>query len=439
MFEPLLARITAAPVLIGQEQDMVFVTGLQQMIKQFSAFTPEQRQEMADAGYDEDFWLDEDSWMARFRPYRVREGILTIPVSGSLINDFGWTFAGWVTGYTYIRKAFERGLADPEVRGIVFKVNSPGGEVSGNFDLVDYLAQHRTEKPTLSVASDHAYSAAYNIASAASELTVSRTGGVGSIGVVAMHIDLSKYMEKLGINVTLVHAGKHKVDGNPYQPMPDDVKKRMQARIDTLYSIFITAVARNRDMDEQAVRDTEALTYGAEDAVKVGLADAVASFDDALADFAGKLAPSNGAFQMTEKDGNAPEATSEATKAQLAEQRQAGFDAGKAEGAAEGRKAERERIAAIMGCDEAKNRPASAFNLALKTDLSVDDAKVFLSAQPEETAKSATEMSAFERAMAQGNPNMTGTDSPVDPENPSPAAAILGDYRAAGGQVGTDK
>lgn len=434
MFEPLLARISAAPVLIGQGQDMVFVTGLQQMFEQYSAFSPEQRREMADAGYDEDFWPDEDSWMTHYRPYRVRDGILVIPVSGSLINDFGWVFEGWVTGYTYIWKAFERGLADPEVQGIVFKVNSPGGEVSGNFDLVDYLASNRAEKPTLAVAADHAYSAAYNIASIASEVKVSRVGGVGSIGVVTMHIDMSKYMEKLGIGVTFVHAGKHKVDGNPYQPLPDDVKKRMQARIDALYSIFISSVARNRDMDEQAVRDTEALTYGAEEAIKVGLADAVASFDDAMTAFAGKLAPNDGAFQMSKDNGNAPAATSEATQAQLDEQRQAGFDAGKAEGVAEGQKAERERIAAIMGSDEAKNRPASAFNLALKTGLTVDEAKEFLAAQPEEVAKAAAGMSAFERAMAKDNPEILGTAAATEQDD-DPAAAILGDYRAAGGQV----
>ena len=434
MFEPLLARISAAPVLIGQGQDMVFVTGLQQMFEQYSAFSPEQRREMADAGYDEDFWPDEDSWMSHHRPYRVRDGILVIPVSGSLINEFGWVFEGWVTGYTYIWKAFERGLADPEVQGIVFKVNSPGGEVSGNFDLVDYLASNRTKKPTLAVAADHAYSAAYNIASIASEVKVSRVGGVGSIGVVTMHIDMSKYMEKLGIGVTFVHAGKHKVDGNPYQPLPDDVKKRMQARIDALYSIFISSVARNRDMDEQAVRDTEALTYGAEEAIKVGLADAVASFDDAMTAFAGKLAPNDGAFQMSKDNGNAPAATSEATQAQLDEQRQAGFDAGKAEGVAEGQKAERERIAAIMGSDEAKNRPASAFNLALKTGLTVDEAKEFLAAQPEEVAKDAADMSAFERAMATDNPEILG-NTVASEQDDDPAAAILGDYRAAGGQV----
>lgn len=436
MFEQLLARMTETQVLVAPEGQATFVAGIQGMVRQYDGLSIEQREEMA-AAADDDFWPDEDSWMARHRPYRVRDGILTIPVSGSLISDFGWVFDGWVTGYDYIWRAYERGMDDPEVKGIVFKINSPGGEVSGNFDLVDFLASRRDEKPTLAAASDHAYSAAYNIAASASEVTVTRTGGVGSIGVVTMHIDLSEYMKKLGIGVTFVHAGKHKVDGNPYEPLKPEVKKRMQSRIYRLYSIFVSTVARNRGMDEQAIRDTEALTYSAEEGVSVGLADAVSSFDDAMAAFAGKLATSDGALQMTDSTKKPSAATSEATQEALDAARTEGFEAGKAEGRAEGVKAAHERFQGILGCEEAKARTAAALNLAVNTELPVDNAKVVLAGLPEEKQEVAPTKGSghFQAAMGKDNPEIdAGADTGSDGEDADASAAILRDFHAASGQ-----
>lgn len=436
MFEQLLARMVETNVLVAPEGQATFVAGIQGMARQYAEMTDAQRNEMAATDNDDGFWPEEDSWMAAYRPYRVQDGILTIPVSGSLINDFGWCFAGWVTGYNYIWRAVQRGMDDPEVKGIVFKINSPGGEVSGNFDLVDFIADQRGEKPFMAAASDHAYSAAYNIAAAADEVTVSRTGGVGSIGVVTMHIDLSEYMKRLGIGVTFVHAGKHKVDGNPYEPLKPDVKKRMQSRIDKLYSIFVSTVARNRGMEEQAIRDTEALTYSAEEGVEVGLADAVSSFDDAVAAFAGKLATSDGAFQMTDSSKKPNAATSEATQEALEAARTEGHEAGKAEGHAEGMQAERDRIQGILGCEEAKSRPASAFNLAVNSTLKVEEAQKVLAGMPEEKKEDAgdTGTSHFDKAMGKGNPEIdAGDDGAGGGKEEDASKSILSAYSAASG------
>lgn len=438
MIEQILARMAEAQVLVSPQGQATFVAGIQGMIQSVSALSPEQRDEMmAQAQDDDGFWPSEDSWLASYRPYRVRDGILTIPVSGSLISEFGWVFQGWVTGYDYIRRAYQRGMDDPEVRGIVFKVNSPGGEVSGNFDLVDFIASRRDEKPTMAAASDHAYSAAYNIAAAASHVVVNRVGGVGSVGVVTMHADMSEYMKKLGIGISLVHSGKHKVDGNPYEPLKPEVRKRMQTRVDGLYGIFVSTVARNRGMDEQAVRDTEALTFSADEGVEIGLADAVQSFDDAMAAFAGKLANSDGAFHMATESKNQPSAAaSEATQ----EARQAGYDAGKADGIKEGMSAERERVQGILACDAAQQRPAAALNLSMNTQLTVDEAQKVLAGLPEESKPEATKGggSHFADAMRNGNPEISG-DAAADAERPGEdaSAAILRDFRAASGETKT--
>lgn len=237
----------------------------------------------------DDFWPAPGSWLAAYRPYVVKGGILMVPVKGVLLFGVDYAIGDYATGYVYITKALERGLADPNVKGIALIVDSPGGHVAGNFDLADKIFAARGQKPIHAFAAENAYSAAYSIASACKTVTVARTGGVGSIGVVTVHLDISAAIGDAGLKVTFIHYGKHKVDGNTYEALPADVKDRIQARIDGLGELFVSTVARNRAMDAQAVRDTEALTYSADEAITLSLADKVGALDDALADFASYL------------------------------------------------------------------------------------------------------------------------------------------------------
>ena len=155
-----------------------------------------------------------------YRPYTVHNGVLQIPIQGTLLNRFSYQFGRWATGYRYIEAALARGLADPEVKAIALIVDSPGGEVAGCFELADKIYEGRSEKPIRAFAADHAYSAAYALASSASEIVVTRSGGTGSVGVVTAHIDQSERLDKMGVKLTLIYAGKHKVDGNAYEKLP---------------------------------------------------------------------------------------------------------------------------------------------------------------------------------------------------------------------------
>lgn len=350
----------------------------------------------------DDYWPDEGSWMSAYRPYKVKDGILSVPVKGALIHDYGYQVDDWVTGYTYIAKAIERGLQDPAVKGIALQINSPGGMVAGCFDLCDKIYRARSEKPVQAFANEHAYSAAYAIASAAGRLSVARTGGVGSIGVVTMHADYSKVLEKNGVKVTFIFAGEHKVDGNPYEPLPEAVKARIQERIDATYGIFVASVARNRRMKEEDVRKTEAATFSAAEALSNGLADAIGALDDGLASFLADLNTNKGGTTMS-KDQDKATFDQQAVDAARAE--------GHTAGVAEGVKTERARVSAIMALDEAKTRRESAFNIALKSDLSVEQAKELLATLPQTEAAQAKQPEAkektpFEKAMEQGNPNL---------------------------------
>ena len=238
---------------------------------------------------DSDFTLEEAAWEYRKdelcqaygfgrsqadKPFAFSNGVAIIPIHGVLVNRFSSSW-GYVTGYNFVRSQVTAALADEDVKLIVYDCNSYGGMVAGCFETGDIIFEGRDEKPSLAVVDAASYSACYALASAATRMVVVPSAGVGSIGVVAMHMNVSGMLEKWGIEITFIHAGKHKVDGNPYEALPEDVKKNIQASIDKSYATFVGAVARNRNLSAEAVAATEAQTYDADEALTLGLIDAV--------------------------------------------------------------------------------------------------------------------------------------------------------------------
>lgn len=423
MSNVLAARFANSPVMVSRDKADWLSSCLDSVSTAMAQITARNTAEAATM-YD-DFWPMADSWMSYYRPYKVENGTLMIPVKGVLLHDFGYQCGDWATGYIYIQKAFERGMGDLNVQRIAMVMNSGGGEVAGCFDAVDRVFAMRGQKPIAALVNEHAYSAAYAWASVADKITVTRTGGVGSIGVVTSHTDYSKMLDERGIKITFIHAGDHKVDGNSTEPLPEAVKNRMQARIDGLYDIFVSTSARNLGIDEQIIRDTEALTYSAEEAVALGLAHEVRAFDEALTAFSGGLSITAGEETMSEAT-QTPEAI------------QAGLDAARAEGRKEGALAERERIQGIQGSDEAKARPTLASHIAMNTSMSIDEAKSLLAAsaeekkaEPEAAADAAKAPGAdFAKAMGKNNPGIQeeGAEGTL-----TPGEQAIADYKAATG------
>jgi signal peptide peptidase SppA len=384
---PLTARFAAVPALVAPGSEAQLNGCLAAL-----AAVPQIDEMLRDGAAAEDgFWPAPDDWRAAYRPYVVRDGVLQIPIKGILLHDFSYAIGSFATGYVYIRRAFERGMDDPTVRGIALVCDSDGGEVAGNFDLVDRLYARRGEKPVRAFAHERAYSAAYSIASAADSIVMSRTGGVGSIGVVTAHLDVTKALEQAGLKVTLVYAGKHKVDQYPYRELSADAKARMQARVDALYEIFVGSVARNRGLSPQAVRATEALTFTAQEALSLNLADAVGVLDDAVAAFAADLSSDQGDEDMSQtttqnSTQQLPVAANAAADQARAEGETAGRAAGKADGIKEGVVAERARAKAILGSEHAEGREGLAQHLAFSTDMPAEQAVATLQAAPKEQA-----------------------------------------------------
>jgi signal peptide peptidase SppA len=222
---------------------------------------------------------------AEERPYEVVNGVALVPVTGTLVQKLGTLrpYSG-MTGYDGIRLNLLAALDDPEVEAIALLIDSPGGEVAGCFDLADMVFRMRGEKPLWAILDESAYSAAYALASACDHITVPRTGGTGSVGVIGMHVDISQALGKAGLTVTVIRYGAFKAEGNEVEPLSKGALGRMQADIDTMGELFIETVARNRDLKASVVRGTQAGTFLGAAGVEIGFADAVRAPNAAMAD-----------------------------------------------------------------------------------------------------------------------------------------------------------
>lgn len=218
------------------------------------------------------------------RGYDVEFGVAKIEIEGTLVQkNYALRPESGMTGYDGIRQNFVEAMQDDRVRAIWLDIDSPGGEVSGMFDLADLIYSARGHgKPIWAILNESAFSAAYALASAADRITVPRTGGVGSIGIVWMHCDLSQRLQAEGIKVTFVKRGTRKVDGAPEIPLSEEALARFQKEIDTTGELFEATVGRNRGLSAEKIRDMNANTFLGADGVTQGLADVVMSPDAAF-------------------------------------------------------------------------------------------------------------------------------------------------------------
>lgn len=189
------------------------------------------------------------------------------------------------TSIDRLQQTLRSALADPKVKSILLDVNSPGGSVAMLNEMATEIRQARRVKPVVAVANTMAASAAYQLASQASELVVTPSGSVGSIGTIATHDDISAMLAKDGVKTTVVSAGKFKAEMSPFAPLTDDAKAELQKTVDKYHAMFVQDVARGRGVTVEQVRND----YGqgrmllARDALAAGMVDRVDTLDNVLA------------------------------------------------------------------------------------------------------------------------------------------------------------
>ncbi|MDF1627025.1 MAG: S49 family peptidase [Parvibaculaceae bacterium] len=388
--------------------------------------------------------------------YQLRDQIAILRLHCSLWHD-DYMVDGYY-GYGGLSLQLRTALADPDVAAILLDIDSPGGMVDGLFTLTDEMLSLRGTKPIWSFVNESCFSAAYAIASATDRILLPRSGECGSIGVVMMHFDESSLLERIGLKVTPVFSGDHKVDGAWWAALPDDVKARLQEGVDEYRLMFAETVSIGRTLDLEAVMNTEALTYRGEMAVEMGLADEVMSAADAFqalkaqvetSDQTGSTGaaakpvaketdmsmkqkmkarveamrgkPKPAASETPADDDEDEETPSEEEEAAAEEEEDVDAasdeddaepnedaeedDDEKEEASAASR--ERQRISAILTSKEAKGREGMAQKLAFETKMSAKSARGLLAAAPKGGDSFATRM-------AREKPAATGSDAAGD-------------------------
>lgn len=214
--------------------------------------------------------------------------VAVLPIRGPILPRAGLLaqLSSGATSIVNIQRDFRAALADPAVSAIVLDIDSPGGSVDLVPELASEIMAARGQKPIVAVANAMAASAAYWIATAADELVVTPSGQVGSVGVYSAHEDVSVEAAMAGVKTTLVSAGEHKVEANPFEPLSKEARAEMQRRVDAYYSMFVDALAAQRGTTASAVEADfgQGRVVMAKEAVSRGMADRVGTLAEVLAE-----------------------------------------------------------------------------------------------------------------------------------------------------------
>ncbi len=178
------------------------------------------------------------------------------------------------------------------IRGILVRINSPGGGVAASQEIYEALKRVRAEgKPVVASMSSVAASGGYYIACAADTIVANPGTTTGSIGVILSFFDYSGLFRKIGVHLNTVKSGKFKDAGSFGRPMTKEEREYFQKYVDDAFAQFVAAVAESRHMPrEQVLKYADGRVFTGKQAQEIGLVDRLGTYDDAvelLAEMAG--------------------------------------------------------------------------------------------------------------------------------------------------------
>jgi signal peptide peptidase SppA len=217
---------------------------------------------------------------------KTRTGVAILPLQGVITpkaSILSMLFGG-SGGLSLFREQLREAVASDDVDAIVLDVDSPGGSVAMVEETAAEIRAAREVKPVVAVANVDAGSAAYWLAAQATELLVTPSGMVGSVGASILHLDFSGMNEKMGIEPTFISAGRYKTEGNPEEPLTDEATAHLQATVDDAYASFVADVAAGRGVPEKTVRRGygEGRMLTAKNALEAGMVDGVETLDSVV-------------------------------------------------------------------------------------------------------------------------------------------------------------
>lgn len=230
------------------------------------------------------------------KPYEVQDGVAVLAIDGVIskrMNIFQ-KISGGVSS-ELVRRDFAQAMADPEIHSVVLYIDSPGGAVDGTQELAREIREARGRGKNIVAFSDGLMaSAAYWIGAQAHRAYISGdTVTVGSIGVVARHIDVSKMEEKIGVKTTEITAGRYKRAASEYEPLTETGRRTIQEMLDHIYGVFLADVAKARPQlsvepvktgKEETIPWADGRLFLGNQAIEAGLVDGVATLADVISE-----------------------------------------------------------------------------------------------------------------------------------------------------------
>lgn len=309
-----------------------------------------------------------------------RGGTAVLSVEGPLFRYANlFTRISGATSVELLGRDLQTALDDPRVESILLNVNSPGGEADGISELAGMIREARAKKPVWSYVGGWAASGGYWLAAAAERIVFHKSAFGGSIGVIATVTDDSKRRERDGYakyEIVSSQSPLKRVD-----PATDEGAAVIKTMVDSMAALFIDEVAEFRNTTGENVQENygKGFVIDSTRAISVGMADEVGTFEGVVARLNGEERRSGRVITMaaaaadvlvTESGDSVIHA--EVEEVLMADEKQPNV--------LEMRTAERTRIAAILGCEEATGRTALARHLALETDMEPDAARKALAA-----------------------------------------------------------
>jgi protease-4 len=213
-------------------------------------------------------------------------------ISGSEIEP-GFFDLGTTSMVARVREVLDRAREDEEIRGVLLRIDSPGGTATASEQIYTEIDRFKRERnaPVMAQLLGTAASGGYYVAMAADTVQAHPTTVVGSIGVIYTSVNFAGLMEKLGIEDQTITGGEFKDIGSPFRPLTEEERAQLQSIVDDLHARFREVVERGRPALSSS--DVERLAngriYSAPQALENGLVDRVGTLDDAVGELARRI------------------------------------------------------------------------------------------------------------------------------------------------------
>lgn len=211
------------------------------------------------------------------------EAVAVIPVEGTLVSGEP------PSGLTRARNAYsaeivrfiEQAQANPTVKAIVVRVDSPGGGVVASDEI--YQAVHKVKKPVVVSMGSVAASGGFYISCGADEVFANPNTLTGSIGVISIVPNIEGLLDKIGVKMYVMESGPHK-EGGTFQPFTEEEREIWEGIIEETYDNFVQVVIEGRKLPEERVRGlADGRVYTGQQALEAGLVDELGNLPEAVA------------------------------------------------------------------------------------------------------------------------------------------------------------